>query len=279
MLVGRSVVSLMLAVAVAAGFAPTARAEGPVTVTAAGPASIDTTAGRGTGTSWVTFTILDTSSTATSVHACRILPSGKRADCDAVPLVPRDFKDGNWQVVAVPGGWQFRSRIKYYDMSPEECWSAAFAERPYRISVSVRNPADVELATANHPYTVDCAGLAGGVDGPKRLLLHAGRDSAKAIITFYLLDTKHTMKSIRSCSYNALADRYYACQRQHLTARFRTDYGWAVTFAMQWPAMGSAACTYVGRKWPEAGKQVAYYDAGLHKRFTLYHGFRLECRN
>ena len=264
---------------VAVGFGPPAVAAEPVTMSVTGPASINATAGRGTATYWATFTILDPTNTATSIATCRIRPDGKR-DCDVVPLTPHNFTDGNWQVIPVTGGWQYRWRIGYYEMTPEECWTATFSKQPYRITSSARNPADVVLATATHTYKVDCSGLAGSSDGPKYLRVYAGRTSGTAHLAFYLLDKHHTMKSFKQCAYSAATNDYYDCHRYRLTrnSRYYTKYGWTIGVAPYWRPVGSSACAYIGRKWPKVGVQVNFYDSDLHRKFSLDQSFRLQCR-
>jgi len=164
--------SLFVAAVVFAGSmagAQAAHADGPVTISATGPASVPATVGRASATSWATFAITDSSATATSLYICYVKPDGKQRECDSVDLTASTYGDGNPQVTGGTGSYQYRARIAYNSISKGECWSAYFAKQPYRIAVSVRNGADVELASATHSYKVACTGIASAASGPKRL--------------------------------------------------------------------------------------------------------------
>jgi hypothetical protein len=254
-----------------------ARADGPVTITATGPASVSATVGRASATSWATFAITDTSATASSLFVCYIPPGGEGPECDTVALTASAYGDGNPQVTGGSGVYQYRSRIAYNDISKDECWSSFFAKQPYRITVSVRNGADVELASATHPYKVACTGIAGASSGPSRLVVYAGRSSKKAVVKYFLLDTTHRATSIRLCNYDEINDRYYGCQRERMPSKWRTSYGWAFNYTRSWGPMGSSACALVKRRWPDVGTRVEFYDENLRKLTSLYRGFHLEC--
>lgn len=257
--------------------APAARAEGPVSITATGPATVRATVGRATATSWADFDITDTSRTATHIFVCFTPPNGKGRECDSTPLTSSTYSDGNPQVQGADGSYRYRARISYSDITKEQCWTAHFSQQPYRILVSVRNAADVELASATHPYRVDCTGLVPTSSGPKRLVVYSGRSSSKAVLKFYLLDTLHRATSIRLCNYDEVNDRYYGCARERMSKSWRTDFGWMFSYTRSWGAMGASSCALIKRRWPDVGTRVEYYDDSMHKLETSYQGFHLEC--
>lgn len=254
-----------------------AQAEGPVTITTVGPSSVKATVGRASATNWAEFTITDTSLTATHLFTCWIPPGGKGRECDSTPLTTSSYSDGNPQVIGGRGSFEYRARIAYNRISKEQCWRAHFSEDPYRIVVSVRNAADVELATATHPYRVDCTGIVASTSGPKRLVVYASRSSSKAILKFYLLDTLHRATSVRICNYDEVNDRYYDCERERMPKSWRTDFGWAFNYSRSWGPMGYSGCAFIKRRWPDVGTRVEFYDDNLRKLTTAWRGFHLEC--
>lgn len=274
------IAAAITAVAVAAGMlagAPAAHADGPVTVTASGPSSVKATVGRASATSWADFAITDTSQTATHLFVCWVPPGGTGRECDSVPLTPSTYSDGNPQVTGGSGSFQYRARIAYNDIGKSLCWRAHFEKEPFRIVVSVRNAADVELASATHSYRVDCTGIVASASGPSRLVVYAGRSSKKAVLKYFLLDTAHRATSIRTCNYDEISDRYYGCERERMPRSWRTDFGWAFTYTRTWGPMGSTGCAVIKKRWPDVGTRVEYYDESLRKVATAWRSFHLEC--
>lgn len=272
--------SLFVAAVVFAGSmagAQAAHADGPVTISATGPASVPATVGRASATSWATFAITDSSATATSLYICYVKPDGKQRECDSVDLTASTYGDGNPQVTGGTGSYQYRARIAYNSISKDECWSAYFAKQPYRIAVSVRNGADVELASATHSYKVACTGIASAASGPKRLVVYAGRSSGRAVLKYFLLDTTHRATSTRVCNYDEVSDSYYGCRRDRMPSKARTKFGWALTYTRNWGPMGYATCALIKRRWPDVGTRMEFYDDDLRKLATQYWGFHLEC--
>ena len=274
------IAAFITAMAVAAGtlvVAPTAQADGPVTVTASGPSSVKATVGRASATSWADFVIADASQTATHLFVCWVPPGGTGRECDSVPLTPSTYSDGNPQVIGGSGAYQYRARISYRDIGTKLCWKAHFDKEPFRIIVSVRNAADVELANATHSYRVDCTGVVASATGPKRHVVYAGRTSKKAVLKFFLLDTAHRATSIRTCNYDEISDRYYGCERERMPKSWRTDYGWTFVYSRWWGPMGASDCAFIKRRWPSVGTRVEFYDDDLRKVATAWRSFHLEC--
>ncbi len=275
------------------GLAEPALADSPVAIAASGPASITTSTDSSTGRVVATFVVTDSSRTATGATICRGYEDTKGQGCryqrfDGQPVGDGyddyydDYDDYDdeytrWDVVGTPGAWTVSYPIGFDAITREECLAATWRDAPFSATMSVMNDAGVVLATTEWVYQVRCTGIEGASAGPERTRVYAGRSTKSKPFTFVVLDTEHLLKSYRICRYDSVSGRYAGCDREVLRARNRTDDGWVVSYHLTWGPMGSSACAFVGRKWPQAGFRVQYYDRGLDRRLTLFRGTRLDC--
>jgi len=274
-------------------FASQAAAESPVTIQSSGPERFAATTGKPTGRVVATFEITDASLTATGARICRILPEGTKRGCryqrfDLVELDDDDWDDdwddiepeyADWTITGAPGSWTVGYPIGYEDIPPEECLVSYFNKNPFKASIEVMNDAGTVLASGNQNYRVACTGIAGNSTGPDRTRVYSGKSSKSQGLAFLVLDTKFTLDSYRACQYNSISGRYYACERKELkrSGKQKRDYGWVLSYNLTWRPMGSSLCSYIARKWPQAGVRVEFYDARMRKELTLFRGTRLTC--
>ncbi len=241
-----------------------------------------------TGRILATFTVTDTSLTATGATICGNYGDEKRKACRYQRFdgqsIDDDWDDDEdddyirWDIVGQPGSWTVSYPIGFDPISREECLTAAWNENPdFFASIDVMNDAGVVLGTGEFPYTVKCTGLEGGATGPDRTRVYAGKATKSQAFTFVALDSTKILKSYRVCQYSSSTGRYTKCDRERLLAKNRYKDGWAVTYNLTYPALGSSRCAYVGRKWPQEGLRIEYYDGSLKKRLTLFRGTRLDC--
>lgn len=266
-----------------------ALADSPVSVTASGPERIVTSTDTSTGRILATFTIVDSSATATGAKICRSYADNGQQGCryqrfDGQTLDDEydDWYDDDeytrWDIVGAPGSWTVSYPIGFDEISREECLAAAWQDAPFAAAIQVMNDAGVVLATSGWTYAVACTGIEGNSLGPARSRVYAGKSTRSKPFRFLALDTRRVLKSYRVCHYDSIAGRYRDCDRERLTAEDRTkDGNWFLSYNLTWRAMGSSLCNYIGRKWPQAGIRVQFYDGNLDKRLTLYRGTRLDC--
>lgn len=267
-----------------------AAADSPVTVNASGPASITADTTRATGRILATFTIQDTSRTATGAKICRTIGSETGQACryqrfDGTLVDDDDYWDYDddddytrWDIVGEPGSWTVSYPIGFDRISREECLTAAWSDDSgFAATIDVMNDAGVVLGTGLWDYSVNCTGIAGGSTGPDRTRVSASRSTTSEPFNFLVQDSKHRLASYRICRYRPVVGGYNACDREDLTSRNRTKDGWGVSYRLTFNAMGSSACAYIDRKWPDAGFRVDFYDRAGVKRVTLYRYTELRC--
>ena len=273
---------------------PPARADTGITVTASGPAKVVTDTDSSTGRIVATFTVTDPTLTATGARICRSYGDTKRQGCryqrfDGQTVTDEFDEYGDeyyydedeytrWDVVGQPGSWTVSYPIGFDEITREQCLDAAWEDAPFAADMQVMNDAGVVLATGAWTYAVVCTGIEGAVAGPDRTRVYAGRSTTSKPFTFWALDTRRELASYRICRYFSGTGTYSGCDRERLTARNRTDDGtWVVSYRLTWRPLGSAACAYVGRKWPQAGVRVQFYDRDLKQRLSLFRGTRVDC--
>lgn len=285
---GASLGGIVLALAVVTALpSPPAFADGPVTVTSTGPTSVTTSSSTSTGRVVATFVITDTSLTATGATICRSYDDKKQQGCvyqrfDA-PAVdeygdPVEYDEyTSWDVGGGPGSWTVSYPIGFDGISREECLAAGWRKTPFYASIEVLNDDSVVLATGSWKYSVNCTGIEGAVNWPRKTMVYAGRSSRSKPWIYYVLDTRHVLNTYRICRYNSFLDRYDSCDYEDLTTRERTDTGWTVSYSLTFGAMGSSTCAWVGRKWPDAGFRLELYSGDLDKRLTMYGTTKMDC--
>lgn len=289
LIIGLSTLSFGL-VGISAGFA---HANEPVVVTSSGPASVTASSLSSTGRILATFTVTDTSLTATGATICRSWGEKKRQACDYNRFDGQvlddeddywddeDYGDeeySRWDIVGIPGQWTVSYPIGFEEISREECITAAWSDKPgFAATMEVLNNAGVVLATNTFNYKVICTGVEGGSTGPEETRVYAARATVSKPFNFYVIDTKRVLKSYRVCRYNSISGKYANCDREKLTKSDQTKEGWGVSYNLTWQALGSSACTLVDRKWPQSGIRVEFYDASLDKIVSLFRGTRLDC--
>lgn len=270
------------------GMPETAWADSPVTVTAYGPERIVATTYSATGRKVVTFDITDSSLTATGATICIRLGNGDRQGCryqrfDGQAVDDDEYGSDDeytrWNIIGVPGRWTIGYPVGFDAMSREQCIDTLDSPKGARYAaiIEVMNDAGTVLSTGSWAYEVTCTGLLGGATGPKRTRVFASRSTTSKPFEFSVLDTRHLLESYRICNYSSITGRYFGCDREQLTKRHRTDFGWYLNYSMTYPAMGSGACQYIGRQWPQSGIRIQFYDGSYDKRVTVFWGTRLDC--
>lgn len=270
-------------------------AESPVTVTSSGPATITTSSLTPTGRILATFTITDASKTATGATICRNWGEEKRQGCryqrfDGKVVEGDDYWDdedwetdldddyNRWDIVGSPGQWTVSYPIGFDYISREQCLTAAWNKNPnFFANIDVLNDAGVVLATNSFNYSVTCTGVEGGATSPEETRVYSNKSAKSKGFNFYVVDQKRLLKSYRICNYNWYSGKYYACDLEKLTQSNRKDNSWILSYTLTFPAYGSATCSYINRKWPDAGFRVEFYDASFDKIVTLYKYTRLDC--
>ncbi len=269
----------------------TAIADSPVVITSAGPAQVIGSTEVSTGPKSVTFDIFDASLTATGATICRRTGSPEVVDCryerfdgvvteDSDDYYYSDDEYERWGIIGAPGHWTVSYPIGFPYMTREQCVDAAWIDAkgsPYAAIIEVMNDAGTVLASNTWSYEVYCTGLLGGAQGPKRTRVFAGRSSSTKPFEFYVLDKRHLLESYRICVYDSLLGRYHDCDREDLRKRDRTASGWYLNYTIDFPAMGSDLCGYIGRTWPQSGLRIQFYDQDFDKQVTVYWGTRLNC--
>ena len=278
---------LLATAVVSAVLSPPAAADGPVTVASSGPASITTSTDTTTGRVLATFVISDTSLTATGATICKAYDDKKQLGCvyrrfDTPSMDewgdPEEYDPyTSWDVVGGPGNWTVSYPIGFDGISREECLAAGWRHTPFYASIDVQNDAGVVLATGSWKYSVECTGIEGGVTWPRKTRVYAGHATRSKFWKYYVLDTRHVLKTYRICRFNYFRDRYGSCDYEKLTARHRTDTGWIISYALTYGAMGSSTCAWIGRKWPDAGFRLELYSGNLNKRLTMWGTTKLDC--
>lgn len=277
----------------------TAHAQSPVTITSAPPERLVATVDQPTGRVLTTFTIADTSLTATGARICRILPQGTKRGCryqrfDQVSLADDDddFWDDDdwddidpayrdWTITGAPGEWTIGYPVGYEDIPREECLQAHFNKNPFKAHIEVLNNAGTVLATASQDYRVTCTGIAGTASSPDRTRVFSNRATKSGSMNFLVLDTKHTLDSYRVCQYDGIGGRYFKCDREVLkrtgNRKNKQDFGWFLSYNINYKPMGSALCSTISRRWPQSGLRIEFYDKRLRKELTLFTATRLTC--
>lgn len=264
-----------------------------VTVQASGPKQVVTSTESSTGRITATFVVADPTMTATGATICRTYDGGGRYGCryqrfDGQPVEdadgylddPSDYADdeyARWDVSGRPGEWTVAYPIGFDGISREQCLGATWRDAPFAAVMDVKNDAGTILGSGNWTYRVLCTGIEGGSSGPERTRLSTSHSVTSKSFTFLALDTTKVLTSFRVCRYSSVTERYFACDREVLTRRNRQDENWAVSYSITWPAQGAAGCAYVGRKWPQEGLRVQFYDRDLDQRLSLFRGTRLDC--
>lgn len=268
---------------------PAARADTPVTVTTSGPSTIVTDTSTSTGRIVATFTVADTSLTATGAIICRGAADKKATGCQYrrfdTPEPVDEYGDPvydddeytAWEVTGGPGNWVVQYPIGFDPISREQCLNAAWGKKPFSANMQVVNDDSTVLAQGSWQYAVDCTGIEGASSGPKRTRVYSGRTAESKAFTFWVLDANHKLNAFRVCRYNAMTDAYGACDYEDLASRHRTKDGWQVTYSLTFRPMGSSLCSWVGRTWPDAGFRMQFYSGDLDKELTLYSTTRLDC--
>jgi hypothetical protein len=270
-------------------------ADSPVTVTSSGPATITTSSLNPTGRILATFTITDTSKTATGATICRNWGNEKKQGCryqrfdgkevgsdegldDEDWDTDDDDEYSRWDILGSPGQWTISYPIGFDYISREQCLTAAWNKDPdFFANIEVLNDAGVLLATNSFNYVVNCTGVEGGATSPQETRVYSNKSVKSKSFSFFVVDRKRVLKSYRICNYNWYSGKYYACDREKLTQKTRDDEGWILSYSLTFPAYGSTTCAYIGRKWPDAGFRVEFYDSSLDKVITLYKYTRLDC--
>ncbi len=270
-------------------------AESPVTVTSSGPATIRTSSLTPTGRILATFTITDTSKTATGATICRNWGEEKKQGCryqrfDGKEVESDEYWDdedwdtdyddeySRWDIVGSPGQLTISYPIGFDYISREQCLTAAWNKDPdFFVNIEVLNDAGVVLATNSFNYEVNCTGVEGGATSPEETRVYSNKSVKSKGFNFYVVDQKKVLKSYRICNYNWYSGKYYDCDREKLTQKNRSDEGWLLSYTKTFPAYGSSLCNYIGRKWPDAGFRVEFYNSSLKKVITLYKYTRLDC--
>lgn len=268
---------------------PPAQADSTVTVTASGPARIVTDTDSSTGRIVATFAVTDPTLTATGAKICRGYGDEPREGCryerfDALGEDGDDFDyDGvneytRWDVVGQPGAWTVGYPVGFDGISREECLAAAWQDEQFSADMQVLNDAGAVLSTSRWTYEVECQGIEGNAVGPDRTRVYSGRSTRSKPFTFLVLDTTRQLASYRICRYDSISGKYRGCDMERLTAADRADDGnWVLSYHLTWQPVGSSTCSYIGRKWPQAGFRVQFYDRGMDMRVSLFRGTRVDC--
>lgn len=270
---------------------PAVAADLPVGVTSSGPARVVTDTDSATGRIVATFTITDPTLTATGATICRSYGDEPRQGCryqrfDGKPAADEwddeyvdDDEYRRWDVVGQPGSWTVSYPIGFDGITREECLTAAWDDPAFTAAMQVQNDAGVVIGTGSFTYDVVCTGIEGNSAGPARTRVSATRSVRSRPFGFLVLDARKVLASYRICQYDSVLGRYFNCDMERLTARQRTDDGknWGISYTITWQAMGSAACDYIDRKWPQAGFRVQYFDRSGDRVLTLFRGTRLDC--
>lgn len=273
--------------------------DGPVTVAASGPAKVVTSSDTSTGRIVATFVVSDTSLTATGATICRTHGNVTRQGCHYERFdglaVSDDLDDDyyvdheddydefdeytRWDIGGQPGEWTVSYPIGFDEIPREDCLRAAWQKKPFSADIEVMNDAGVVLATGSWTYQVVCTGIEGASTGPERTRVYAGRSSTSRSFTFLVLDSKRILSSYRVCRYSSVdGHRYLGCDREMLTASHRTKNGnWLLSYTLSWRPMGPGLCSVIGRKWPQEGVRIEFYDRNLRKQLSLYRATRLDC--
>ena len=271
-----------------------AAAESPVTVTSSGPATITASSLTPTGRILATFAISDASKTATGATICKNWGKEKKQGCryqrfDGKAVESDEYWEDDWDddyddeytrwdIVGSPGQWTISYPIGFDYISREQCLTAAWNKNPdFFANIDVMNDAGVVLATNSFKYTVKCTGVEGGATSAEETRVYANKSVKSKGFNFFVVDQKRILKSYRICNYNWYSGKYYACDREKLTKKNRSDEGWLLSYSLTFPAYGSSTCSYIDRKWPSAGFRVEFYDSSLDKVLTLHKYTRLNC--
>ena len=293
---GPALIALALTAGALALGQPPAFADAPVTVTSSGPSRVVTGTDEPTGRILATFVIDDASRTATGATICRTLGDSKRTGCryerfdgqvsetdpydDYDTAFDSDFEDEytRWDIVGEPGHWTNSYPIGFDGITREQCLTAAWEPKAdFSAVIQVKNDAGVELAHGSWDYSVLCTGIEGGSTGPERTHVSASHTTQSKPFRFYVVDTRHVLDSYRICVYWSLTGKYSKCDYERLTQADRTDSGWTVGYHLTIPAQGSYGCAYVGRKWPQNGFRLQFYDSSMDQQLSLFRGTRLDC--
>ena len=273
-----------------------ASANSPVTITASGPAVIVAGTDAPTGRITAEFSITDTSRTATGAVICRNYAEEKRKGCQYLRFDGQGVTDDDdywddeddlyydsddpymrWDITGQPGNWRIAYPIGFEEISRQECLTAAWNKKPdFSASIEVMNDAGTILATSAWPFKVTCIGIEGGVARPDKFQVYSGKPSSSKAFNFYVVDTKHSLTSYRVCDYR-FTGSYANCDREDLTKSQRSTEGWNLSYTLNFRAIGSASCSYIDRKWPEAGIRIQFYDKSMRQKLTLYGGTQLRC--
>ena len=269
-----------------------AQAETGITVAVSGPARITASTLEPTGRILANFTVTDPTMTATGATICRAFGESRRQGCryqrfDGVVVESDDWYDDladeddeytRWDVIGQPGSWTVSYPIGFEEMSDQECLAAALLDKPFEASIEVMNDAGAILATGSFSYEVTCTGIAGGSTGPDRTRVYASRSARSQPFTFLAVDTKRILSAYRICQYSSITERYSNCDYEQLTTKHRTkDGNWYLSYYLNWGPLGSSSCGYVGRKWPQAGFRVQWYDRSMKQQLSLFRGTNTDC--
>jgi hypothetical protein len=274
----------------------------PVSVVVSGTGSVTAGTDRPSGRVTTNFAITDTSLTATGAKICRGYSKEKNLGCrylrlDGVDLsntTDDDYWDDDeddywadydptdpyqrWDITGTPGSWNIAYPIGFEDITREECLHAAWDKSSkFEATIEVMNNAGTVLATAVSPFSVTCTGIEGGSAGPQKTQVYANKSAKSKSFTFFVVDTQHKLSSYRICRYLSATDSYFACDREDLKSRSKTDEGWTLGYNLTWSALGSSSCNYVDRKWPRSGFRVQFYDRDQDQVMTLYRTTQLRC--
>ena len=288
----RAVASTFACAALLVAGVPSAQADTAVSVTASGPAKVVTSTDSSTGRIVATFTVADPTMTATGARICRSYADtggqgcryqrfdGQVVEGDEYDEYGDEYYDDEytrWDVVGQPGAWTVSYPIGFDEITREQCLAATWQDAPFAADIQVMNDAGAVLATGEWTYAVACTGIEGNAVGPDRTRVSAGRSTKSKAFTFLVLDTRRELVSYRICRYDSISGKYRGCDMEQLTARNRTDGNWVVSYFLTWGPVGSAACSYFDRKWPQAGFRVQFYDRDMDMRVSLFRGTRVDC--
>jgi hypothetical protein len=227
---------------------------------------------------WITFRVKDARGLARNVSECQVTSGGRRINCDAYPLRPTSYRDGDWKIQRTTDGWEIRIFVGWLEVTSSQCWSLR-SSQSWGIQIGLLSQGERLLTRRTHTYQAQCDGVAAQMSGPGTMVAREGEKSVPFKVTATILDRKYVVTSVRRCFYDVELKEPTTCFTDPISSvATKTTLGWNFSRPLGHPVVDREECRELSRQQPRLQYRLTFLDEYGEEVGTAAHSYRLTCR-
>jgi hypothetical protein len=249
-----------------------------LTLTSSGIKRVALATDRESTSGWITFRVKDAKGLARNVSECQVTSGGRRINCDAYPLRPTSYRDGDWKIQRTSDGWEIRIFVGWLEVTSSQCWSLR-SSQSWGVQIGLLSQGERLLTRRTHTYQAQCDGVAAQVSGPGIMVAREGQKSVPFKVTATVLDRKYVVTSVRRCFYDVELREPTNCFTDPISSvATRTTLGWNFSRNLTYSEMDRQECRELARQQPRRQYRLTFLDESGDAVGSASHSYRLTCR-